>query len=48
LQTNKPFNGFVPHDFFFSVLESTIATAMEDKHVEPEGYQVISSALSQL
>ncbi len=32
----------------FDVLESTIATAMEDKHVEPEGYQVISSALSQL
>ncbi len=31
----------------FDVLESTIATAMEDKHVEPEGYQVISSALSQ-
>jgi hypothetical protein len=32
----------------FDVLESTIETAMEDNHVAPEGYQLISSALSQL
>ncbi|CAF3265373.1 unnamed protein product [Rotaria sp. Silwood2] len=32
----------------FNTLESTITTAMENKHVEPEGYQMISSALSEL
>ncbi|CAF4562568.1 unnamed protein product, partial [Rotaria magnacalcarata] len=32
----------------FNVLESTITTAMENEHVEHEGYQMISSALSEL
>ncbi|CAF3508896.1 unnamed protein product [Rotaria sp. Silwood1] len=32
----------------FEEFESTIATAVEEKHIELEGYQVISSALSQI
>ena len=32
----------------FDVLETTLATAVEDNHVEVQGYQMISSALLQL
>lgn len=35
-------------DKVFDKIKSTIATAVTDNHIEPEGYQIISLGLSQL